>query len=68
MRRCSGPMSCLPFEVVEKPNGLREGVRHASPTHIATRLETRLSFIHSILKPAMSENHNEAVDMSNATD
>jgi hypothetical protein len=22
MHRCTGPVSCLPFEVVEKPNGL----------------------------------------------
>jgi hypothetical protein len=45
MRRCTGPVSCLPFEVVEKPNGLIECVGQTSSTHLATRLETRLSFI-----------------------
>ena len=38
MRRCTGPVSCLPFEVVEKPNGLEEGVRLTlsnAPSHPA---------------------------------
>jgi hypothetical protein len=48
MHRCTGPVSCLPFEMIEKPNGLEEGVRHTSLTHLPTRLETRLSFIQSI--------------------
>ena len=43
----AAPVLCLFFEVVEKPNGLYEGVRHTSPMHLATRLETRLSFIHT---------------------
>jgi hypothetical protein len=42
------PVSCPPFEVIEKPNDVYEGVRHTSPTHLATRLETRLSSIHSM--------------------
>ena len=53
MRRCTDPVLWLPFEIVEKPNGLQEGVRHISPTHLATRLETRFSFIHSFI----TENH-----------
>ena len=59
MRRCH--VSCLPFEVVQKPNGLKEGVSHASPMHLATRLETRLSFIHSILQCTARERDRRVV-------
>ena len=32
-----------------KPNGLKRGVRHTSPMHLATQLETRHLFIHSFI-------------------
>lgn len=47
MRQCTSPMSCPPFEAVEKPNGLQEGVRHTSPMDLATRLAKRPSFLFS---------------------
>ena len=45
----SGPMSCLPLKVDEKPNGLYRGLRQTAPAHLATQLETRLAFIHSFI-------------------
>ena len=50
MRRCTGPVSCLPFGVVEEPNGLyRGGEAYLSnaPSHPAGNA----SFIHSFILP-----------------
>ena len=62
MRRCTGPVSCLPFGVVEKPDGLNRGGEaylSNAPSHPAGNA----SFIHSLVS-MLSSSHSIEVHSS----
>ena len=50
MRQCTGPVSCLPVEVVEKPDGLLRGGEAYLPKALS-HPAGNASFIHSFLLP-----------------